>query len=135
VDVTADDLARYHLILWGDRQSNLVLSSVLTSEQFPIRWNTTSVAVGATKFPASHHVPVLIYPNPLQPSRYVVVNSGMTFREGHDRTNSLQNPKLPDWAVLDISERPTAEAAGRVVLTDFFDERWRLQEAVGNTGR
>ena len=30
---------------------------------------------------AAHHVPILIYPNPLNPQRYVVLNSGFTFRE------------------------------------------------------
>ena len=54
----------------------------------------------------------MIYPNPLNSNRYVVLNSGMTFREGHDRTNSLQNPKLPDWAVVDLTRVPERDATG-----------------------
>jgi hypothetical protein len=57
----------------------------------------------------------------------VVLNSGLTFRQAHDRTNSLQNPKLPDWAVLDISSPPTADAAGKVIAADFFNEAWQLR--------
>ena len=88
----------------------------------------SGLSVGSSEYSASNHVPVLVYPNPLAPDRYVVLNSGMTFREGHDRTNSLQNPKLPDWAVLSLHEAPNAETAGRVVAAEFFDERWQVNE-------
>jgi hypothetical protein len=57
----------------------------------------------------------------------VILNSGLTFREAHDKTNSLQNPKLPDWAILDITIPPDAEKAGRVVKAGFFGEDWGLQ--------
>jgi hypothetical protein len=39
------------------------------------------VRLGKNAYDAAHHVPVLIYPNPLNPRRYVVFNSGFTFRE------------------------------------------------------
>jgi hypothetical protein len=58
--------------------------------------------------------------------KYVVLNSGVTFREAHDRTNSLQNPKLPDWAVIDLSQPPDAATPGRIAAADFFDEEWKL---------
>ncbi|MEO2036221.1 MAG: prolyl oligopeptidase family serine peptidase [Planctomycetaceae bacterium] len=126
VDVTADDMSRYHLILWGDPSSNQMLSKVLP--YLPLHWTRDTLSVGSSEYSASNHVPVLVYPNPLAPDRYVVLNSGMTFREGHDRTNSLQNPKLPDWAVLSLHEAPNAETAGRVVAAEFFDERWQVNE-------
>ncbi|WP_156345567.1 hypothetical protein [Verrucomicrobium spinosum] len=55
-----------------------------------------------------------------------MINSGLTFREAHDRTNSLQNPKLPDWAVIDITTPPDAERAGNVVDAGFFDASWKV---------
>ena len=42
---------------------------------------------------------MLIYPNPLNPKQYVVLNSGFTFREYDYLNNARQVPKLPDWAV------------------------------------
>jgi hypothetical protein len=80
-------------------------------------------------FDAAYHVPLLIYPNPLSPDHYVVLNSGCTHREGHDHTNSLQNPKLPDWAVIDVRTPPSATAPGKIVAADFFDEAWQLKPA------
>ena len=68
----------------------------------------------------------MIYPNPLAPDRYVVFNSGPTFREGHDRTNSLQNPKLPDWAIIDLTQMPDSNSPGKILSAGFFDEHWQL---------
>lgn len=121
--VTEEDVRRYHLILWGDDQSNEWIARVLT--KLPIQWNASQVAIAGKDYDPASHVPTLIYPNPLNPRRYAVLNSGPTFREAHDRTNSLQNPKLPDWAVLDMSQPPNDEFAGRVVEAGFFDEHWQ----------
>jgi hypothetical protein len=82
-------------------------------------------------YPADDHAPVLIYPNPLRHGRYVVLNSGFTFREGHDSSNSLQTPKLPDWAVVDLDTPPDAYAPGKIVAADFFDEQWQYRKPGG----
>jgi predicted esterase len=124
-EVTDDDLARYHLVLWGDPAANSVLGRI--AERLPISWNPDVINAGDQRLTASEHVLTMVYPNPESPNRYVVLNSGPTFREGHDRTNSLQNPKLPDWAILDLSQPPDANAPGRVVAADFFDERWQIR--------
>ncbi|MFO1094855.1 MAG: alpha/beta hydrolase-fold protein [Planctomycetaceae bacterium] len=124
-DVTTEDMSRYHLILWGDPTSNAVLKRI--ADRLPIRWSSDAIAIGDKPFAAAGHVLTMIYPNPDAPGRYVVLNSGPTFREGHDRTNSLQNPKLPDWAVVDLSQPPDAIAPGRIAAADFFDEQWQLR--------
>jgi dienelactone hydrolase len=125
-DVTDEDLAKYHVILWGDPSSNLLMKRVVG--KLPIAWTADKLQIGAQAFDAAYHVPLLIYPNPLHPDRYVVLNSGCTHREGHDRTNSLQNPKLPDWAVIDIRTPPSDTQPGQVVAADFFDEAWQLKK-------
>jgi dienelactone hydrolase len=129
IDVTAEDIRRYHLVVWGDANSNLILRRAISAKdlRLPIRWTEDVVEVGTQRFAAAHHVPVLIHPNPLNPTKYLVLNSGPTFREGHDRTNSLQNPKLPDWAVIDLSQAPSDISPGKIVAADFFDERWQLK--------
>jgi len=128
-EVTAADLAQSNLVLWGTPTSNSLIAKVLAVKsvnEVPLAWNEDDVAVGSQKFPAVTHVPVLCCPNPLSPKRYVIFNSGLTFREAHDRTNALQNPKLPDWAILDITQPPSTESAGKVVAADFFDEHWQV---------
>ncbi len=130
-EVTQDDLARHNLVLWGTPESNSLFRR-LAGEQgkpgshpFPLEWSAKTVTLGTQKFSSDQHVPILVYPNPLNPDRYVVINSGPTHREGHDRTNSLQNPKLPDWAIIDLSEPPTNLVPGKIVATGLFDESWQ----------
>lgn len=126
-EVTPEDMQKHHLILWGDRESNKLIARL--APQMPIEWTGEAIKAGDKSYPAAGNVLVAIFPNPLlKPSnRYVVLNSGPTFREGHDRTNSLQNPKLPDWAVIDLSVPPDALSPGKVVDAGFFDESWKWQ--------
>lgn len=116
--VTAEDMEQHNLILWGDPQSNALLKKI--APQLPIRWNEKEIIVGHRTFDARKHVPVLIFPNPLNPRRYIVLNSGFTFAPQGAKSNATQTPKLPDWAILDI-----AGSAG-VVACDFFNERWEV---------
>src|SRR5208282_1212113 len=77
-DINAADIAANNLILWGDPRSNAVLARVI--ERLPVKWGDDGVRLGEATYAAGHHVPVLVYPNPLNPRRYIVVNSGFTFR-------------------------------------------------------
>jgi hypothetical protein len=129
-DTQVDDkmIAGANLVLWGDPQSNKVLARI--AAKLPIRWDAKEgVFVGKQAFDAGHHVPVLIYPNPLNPKKYVVLNSGFTFREYDYLNNARQIPRLPDWAILDVNQAPNARYPGRIANAGFFDERWELGEA------
>jgi pimeloyl-ACP methyl ester carboxylesterase len=126
-EITPEDIQSSHLILWGDTRSNPLIAQLLP--RMPVRWTADDVVVGGRAGDAETHVLVMGYPNPLAPHRRVVLNSGLTFREAHDRTNSLQNPKLPDWAIIDVSTPPDAESPGKVVAADFFDEKWQVRPA------
>src|SRR5262249_1296392 len=117
--------ASHNLVLWGDPGSNSVLARI--SDRLPVRWTRESVTAGGASYPADHHVPVLIYPNPLNPKKYVVLNSGFTYREYDYLNNARQTPKLPDWAVVDISQPATSRAPGQIVAAGFFGEHWELQ--------
>jgi len=122
-DLTSEDIREANLVLWGDPESNPMIAEIAAS--LPVTWTGTHFTIQGESYERGSHVPVFVYPNPLNPDRYVVLNSGLTFREAHDRTNSQQNPKLPDWAVLGLDRLPDAEAAGRFVAGGFFDESWQ----------
>jgi pimeloyl-ACP methyl ester carboxylesterase len=123
-EVTDDDIASSNLVLWGDPSSNKVLAKI--AEKLPIRWGAKLVNVGKVWYGTPRHVPVLIYPNPLNPKRYVVLNSGFTYREYAYLNNARQVPKLPDWAMVNIKQAPSTQWPGEVVDAGFFDESWRL---------
>ena len=80
---------------------------------------------GNSNVPRAGHVPAIIYPNPLNPSRYIVLNSGFTFREYDYLNNARQTPKLPDWALIDVRAGATTQLPGIIKAAGFFDESWQ----------
>ena len=121
-----EDLRNNHLIVFGDTKSNTLLKRIMEKQNaLPFEWNKESLMIKGNQYDAASHVPVLIYPNPLNSEKYIVLNSGPTHREGHDRTNSLQNPKLPDWSVIDLSLPPNDQVPGKVIEAGFFNEAWK----------
>ncbi len=124
--VTADDLASKHLVLWGDASSNRLLAKMLATKKLPIAWDAKALTFRGKSYDPAHHAPVLIFPNPLSPQqRYVVLNSGVDFRDEAYGTNSLQTPKLPDYAIIDLREAPGPRWPGKIVDAGFFDAAWR----------
>jgi dienelactone hydrolase len=124
-DVTDAEIASSNLVLWGDPGSNRLLARI--ADRLPIKWTAESVIVGSQRFPAATHAPVLVYPNPLNPKKYVVLNSGFTFREFDYLNNARQIPKLPDWAIVDTTTPPNDRYPGKILTAGFFDEGWALQ--------
>lgn len=124
-EVTDEDIAAHHLVLWGDPSSQPLMQQVL--KEMPVSWDSDTIVVGDERFAAKHHSLILIYPNPLNPERYVVFNSGFTYREYAYLNNARQTPKLPDWAVIDLREPPGTRFPGKVVAAGFFDEQWQVK--------
>lgn len=122
MDLTDADIAANNLVLWGDPQSNRLIGKV--ANKLPVVWNANKVRLGDRSFPAEQHVPVFIFPNPLNPKRYLVVNSSFTFCELASASNAQQTPKLPDFAVIDISTPRKLRGREGVQHAGFFGERW-----------
>jgi hypothetical protein len=123
-EVNEEDIANSNLILWGDPASNKVLAKII--DRLPLRWNAQTVKLGAQEFAANGHAPILIYPNPLNPRRYIVINSGFTFREEANASNARQVPKLPDWAIIDLRVPASPHAPGGIAAAGFFNEQWQF---------
>jgi Prolyl oligopeptidase family len=136
-DVTDDDIRKNNLILWGDPQSNAILAKL--AGKLPVSWESKVVVeenkkwtavrmqLGDVNYDGNSHVPVMIFPNPLNSKKYVVLNSGFTYREYAYLNNARQVPMLPDYAIVDTATPPDSRFPGKVVRAGFFDERWQLQ--------
>ena len=125
--ITDADIAASNLILWGDPASNAVIGRI--HDQLPIGWRDGKIVVGDRSFSAVDHAPIAVYPNPLNINRYIVLNSGFTFRDYDYLNNARQVPKLPDWAVIDLKTAPNSRYPGKVVDADFFGEHWEVRPA------
>ena len=123
IELSEEDIRENNLILWGDSASNSAIAKVI--DQLPLKWTRDMLVLGQTEAKPDAHVPVLIFPNPLNPNRYVVLNSGFTFSRFGHMSNATQTPKLPDWALVDITKPYNAGDPECIVAAGFFDERWQ----------
>ncbi len=119
VEVTDEDVANHHLVLFGDPASNSLLAQAL--DGLPLTWTRDELVCAGKKYATAEHLPLLIYPNPLNASRYVVLNSGHTIPSAdYTKTNAMLYPRLGDYAVLRLGAMPEVADAG------LFDEYWRV---------
>ena len=123
-ELTEHQIETCHLICFGDFSSNRYLANV--KSQLPLRWTSETLQVGSQTFNPSTHALAFCFPNPGNPNRYLVVNSGMTFREFSNVSNSRQIAMLPDWAVVNVDVPEDAIFPGGIVAEGFFDEQWKL---------
>ena len=109
-------------ILFGTPETNAVLKQMVP--YLPVKWRNGEVFFGDHRFDEKRFVPVMIFPNPMNPGKYIVINSGFTFR-GYG-SNATQVPRLPDYAVIDTRIRPNTETPGGLPLVGFFNEQWQF---------
>ena len=127
VDLTPAQIASGHLVLYGSPASNTVFARI--ADRLPIRVDGSGITVGEQRFAARHFGVRFVYPNPLAPDRYVVVQGGdrpETVRDGN-RLAAF----LPDWVVYDARRLPVRARnlptqTSRHVAAGFFDDAWQL---------
>jgi hypothetical protein len=117
-ELTPRDVRDYNVVVFGTPSTNPMIARALIST--PIRWTAASIVVGGRKFDAATHMLSMIYPNPANQRRYLVINSGHTFHEADfQATNALLYPRVGDWAITDVR-------TGTVVAEGSFDRNWQL---------
>ncbi len=119
-DITADDIANSNLVLFGDPASNKILAKI--ADKLPIKWTKDSIIVGDQTYSAADHVPVLIYPNPLNPKHYIVLNTGLI--AGGGGGGGAQG--YGDFAILQVSQDANGRITDKVAQDGVFDESWKL---------
>jgi len=120
-DVTAEDMARYHVVLFGDPGSNRVIQKLIA--KLPVQWTKEKVALGEKSFPANENFPALIYPNPANPAKYVVLNTGLTISD-REYNGDYGMPQWGDYAIVKAKEGADVP---ELVTAGLFDESWRLK--------
>jgi hypothetical protein len=116
--LTPGDQITAAIIAFGTPATNPVIARAVKTT--PIHWTPKSITVGDKEFDSATHMLSMIYPNPVNPKRYLVINSGHTFHEADFKgTNVLLYPRVGDWAVTDIT-------TGKVIAEGVFDRNWKL---------
>ena len=119
--LTAADIAEHNLILFGDPGSNKVIAQIL--DKLPLKWTARAIELAGKSYGTSSHIPVMIYPNPLNPKRYVVLNAGLS---GPGPGGPLSS--YGDYAVLNIGMAAETKMGivAHVADSGLFDEDWKL---------
>lgn len=126
VDFEQGAFNKSHIVLFGDPGSNEVLQRILPS--LPVKWTAEKIQIGDQEWSAADHGVSLIFPNPLNRSKYVVLNSGHTFHEKDFRnSNAWLFPRLGDVAVQKIAKDKEGGFNEQTVWADVFDANWRLR--------
>ena len=130
-ELTEADIRDSSLVVFGTLRDNTVLQRIAPG--LPIAIGEDGIRVGEHLFDGEDAGVRLIAPNPLNPSRYVVVQAGNT-ADAAVAGNSLPD-FLPDFVVYDrntTKERERLVARHHPPLTaGFFDTSWRLREGAG----
>jgi pimeloyl-ACP methyl ester carboxylesterase len=119
-DVTEADFAKYHVVLFGDPGSNKWIAKM--NAKIPFKWTKQSVTFGGQTYAANENYPAMIYPNPFNPSKYVVLNTGLTI-EDRGYNGDYGMPQWGDYAIVKV--KPDA-AVPDLVIGGLFDESWQL---------
>lgn len=132
-DVDIDPLkTNQNLVLFGDPGSNRVLAKIV--DRLPIKWTRDAIEVNGKKYDPQQHGLSMIYPNPLNPTRYVVINSGHTFHEKHFlASNSWLFPRLGDIAVQKFQRTASGDYEETVEWAALFDMNWQLPKSTSTT--
>lgn len=124
LDDEDSNILRKNLILFGDPDSNSIMAKVI--KDLPVEWDGSNFKVNGKTYDSNTHGLSLIFPNPLNPNRYVVLNSGHTMHEKDFKaSNSWLFPRLGDIAV----QKFTKTAAGYdedITFAEIFNGGWRL---------
>ena len=125
--VNADVIGAKNLILFGDPGSNSVIAQVVKSVH-GVKWTADGLTVNDQAHDPATHGLSLIYPNPMNPRRYIVINSGHTFHMADlKRSNAWLFPRLGDIAVQKF-EKNGDEFTESTAWADIFNGGWRLPE-------
>jgi hypothetical protein len=121
-DVTDADFAKYQVVLFGDPGSNKWIARM--NGKLPVQWTRTEVKMAGETYPAATHYPALVYPNPMHPSKYVVINTGLTISDS-DYNGDYGMPQWGDYAVVKVKDG--AEVPD-LVTAGLFDEHWQIKK-------
>ena len=120
-ELTAQDIQKYNLVLFGTPQTNQVL--VRIAAHLPITIGDHKYEVGGKAYEGSDLGLVMCYPNPLAPQRYVLIYSGEWW--GAKCGSNHKHDLIPDFIVFNThtfnyDDTNEHEVAG------FFGMKWNV---------
>ena len=128
-DIKDEDIRNSSLILVGDPATNSLVPRVMPG--LPIRIEGRSILFGDRRFEGEDLGLKIVYPNPLNPKRYVALFTGTTWRGVYQIVGRFGN--WFDWGILDGWHWADFEvfddhtySPETCLAVGFFDNDWKL---------
>jgi hypothetical protein len=112
--VSEADIADKNLILVGTPEQNSLVAKI--ADRLPIQFLAGGVQIGGQEHRGERLGLVMIYPNPLNPERYVLLVPEQYWGE--------KPWAYPDYVLF--QSPPAGQTRGRIVAQGTFDSRWQL---------
>lgn len=136
--VSEGETRAQNLILFGTPATNLILKKI--ADKLPIQIAEHSFTVGEQTFGSDDVGLAMIYPNPLNAERYVVVYSGQPWGEGLPFNHKFD--LLPDYIIFSseyesglISAPYAGRGPNKHVCAGLFDANWKVDQELMWLGR
>ena len=120
--VTERDIQRANLVLHGTPGRNRVLARI--ADRLPIAVTDEGFTFRGETYDIKNHGLVMVYPNPLNPDRLVMVRAGLPY--GGDLPRNHKYDLLPDFVIF--KEGTDYDGTDRAVVAGFFDRDWQVDE-------
>ena len=115
-------IEKHNLILFGTPDTNALVRKVLPG--LPLEMTASHVEIRGRRYDLAKHGVWCIYPNPLNPDRYVVVNAGV--RWGRGLPTNHKYDMIPDFIVYTDEKTDDGTECNKYVAAGFFDQFWQL---------
>lgn len=129
-EIVQEDVENYNLILYGNAASNQVIARV--NQDLPIHFAGGAIVAGEERFEGDEVAVQLVYPNPLNPDRYVVINGGVTCKGTaniHKTGLEVMDEHFPSSTTFDyaiFNDNFIGKTENRYLKSGYFDGQWQL---------
>jgi len=126
-EVTKEIMDEYNLILFGGPDENFITHKI--NNRLPIRVKDGEILFGRKRIKQKQMGMEFIYPNPLNPERFVFVHEGNDWeglKLSDFYTAIYSGAGLPDFIIFD--DRVKQKGWAGVICAGFFDSDWQIDE-------
>ncbi len=123
--VSAEDIAGRNLVLFGDANQNRVVARM--KGELPFAFKEGEYTISGHTYRGEDLGFMMTYPNPLNPKRYVVVQSGTFWGDALPINHKFD--LLPDFIVYNEAVDPS-DKTNQYVCAGFFDVNWKVDKSL-----
>jgi len=126
-EITPEQIAANNLILFGTHEQNALVAKIRkAAPALPVFYDKGTYWVGDKTYDAKKFGLSMIYPNPLAPQRYIVLNYGQVW--GKNLAPNHRHDIPPDFIIF--NERTVADGTDSnvAVCAGFFNQKWQLDK-------